>query len=133
MSNQPNTAAPAASPQEIISSVRPHNFTHTGSEVLILRRVGKDRKAHGGFMYPAGVGATVEPESWEPSAECGNGLHGWPWAFGIGEGQDFNLIDDIWLVLGAKPEDVVGELNRGMKCKCHHATIRFEGSFSGAL
>ena len=124
---------PAADPKAVVSSVRPHNFTHTGSEVLILRRGGKDRKSYGGFLYPAGVGATCEPQSWNTRAECGDGLHGWPWAFGLGEGQDFNLIDDLWLVLGAKPEDVVGELNGGLKCKCQHATIRYEGAFGGAM
>jgi hypothetical protein len=133
MQSSSNPADRAEVPQEIVSSVRPHNFTHTGAEVLILRRVGSNRAAYGGFIYPSGVGATVEPETWKKDSECGNGLHGWPWGFGIGEGSGFNLIDDIWLVLGAKPEDVCGELNGGMKCKCQHATIRFEGKFGDAM
>ncbi|EIQ01077.1 hypothetical protein OpiT1DRAFT_05645 [Opitutaceae bacterium TAV1] len=126
-------ATPVQPPAPILSTVRPHTWTNHGDEVLILKRVNPDRTARGGFKYPAGVGSKVEPESWDSSPSCGEGLHGWPWGFGLGEGMNYDPLEDIWLVLGAKPEDVVGELEGGQKCKCRHATIRYEGCFAGAL
>jgi hypothetical protein len=122
------TVAPASA----VPEVEPHNFTHDGTEVLILRRSGHDRKSHGGFTYPAGVGAKVQSPDWEANAKCGNGLHGWPWSFGLGEGQDFSP-NDLWIVLGASPADVQGNLEGGWKCKCRAATIRFEGDMRGAM
>ena len=118
-----------------INPVQPHQFTHDGTEVLILRRIPKDRKAHGGFIYPVGVGATVTAPDWNTNAGCGGGLHGWPWSFGLGEGQDFSISDDIWLIMGALPSDVIGELGteKGWKCKYRTATIRFEGGFKEAM
>jgi hypothetical protein len=117
--------------------VEPHNFTHDGTEVLILRRCPQDRSAHGGFIYPKGVGSVVEAPDFSAEAKCGGGLHGWPWSFGLGEGQDFDVHADVWLILGAAPEDVVGNLGDGngpgWKCKCRKATIRFEGSFKDAM
>ena len=123
---------PVAPAPSILSEARPHRWTNGGTEVLLLRRLNQDRKAHGGFLYPSGVGSPVEPDSWNPEPNCGGGLHGWPWGFGLGEGQDYDL-NDVWLVLGAKPEDVVGELEGGLKAKCRHATIRYDGSFAGAM
>jgi hypothetical protein len=125
-------AAPAALPE-----VQPHSWTHVGTEVLILRRTGQDRKSHNGFTYPAGVGSTVEARDFNTKAECGGGMHGWPWGFGLGEGQDYSL-EDLWIVLGADPADVVGNLNdgnggTGWKCKCRAATIRYEGNMKGAM
>ena len=118
-----------------INPVQPHQFTHDGTEVLILRRIPKDRKAHGGFIYPVGVGAIVTAPDWNTNAGCGGGLHGWPWSFGLGEGQDFSISDDIWLIMGALPSDVIGELGteKRWKCKCRTATIRFEGGFKEAM
>ena len=125
-----NTETPA-----LVKAVEPYKFTHTGDEVLILRRIPQTRIAHSGFVYPAGVGSVVEAPDFNAAQECGGGLHGWPWSFGLGEGQDYDMGGDIWLIMGAKPEDVVGELGteKGWKCKCRMATIRFEGKFKDAM
>ena len=109
-----------------------HKWTEDG-EVLILKRISRDRTTYNNFPWPEGVGAVVECPDWNSEACCGGGLHGWPWGFGLGEGSDYDIIGDIWLVLGAKPEDVVGELDGGAKCKCRRATIRLEGSFGDAM
>lgn len=110
-----------------------HEFINSDGEVLILRRIPKSRTTCNNFKWPNGTGATVECPDWNDKAECGGGLHGWPWGFGLGEGCDYDIIDDIWLVIGVKPEDVVGELNNGAKCKFRRGTIRLEGSFSDAV
>jgi hypothetical protein len=105
-----------------------HKHTDENGNVLILKRINKDRTAFGGFKYPA-VGSVVKPETWDDSPSCGDGLHGWPWSFGLGDGSEFDIINDIWLILAAKPENVVGNIDSGAKCKCKEAIVFFEGSF----
>ena len=129
MKKSPESPKPAVAPP---ASFEPHNFTNGGDEVLIVRRTGQDRKSHNGFTYPAGVGSGVSAPDWSTVAKCGGGLHGWPWSFGLGEGQDFEP-NDLWIVMGAKAADVVGNLEGGWKCKCKSAVIRFEGNMKGAM
>jgi len=124
------TPAVETKPAAIV--VAPHNFTHNGAEVLILRRCDKSRISKNGFKYPEGVGAAVASPDWNSEPQCGNGLHGWPWGFGLGEGMDYD-INDVWLVIGAKPADIVGELDNGLKCKFKEGVIRYDGNFAGAL
>src|SRR5208282_2815104 len=115
--------------KEPTKPIQPHQWTNADGEVLILRRIGKDRKSKNDFAYPTGVGTVVEAPDWNPEPVCGGGLHGWPWGFGLGEGMDYDIIEDIWLVIAAKPGDVVGELEKGLKCKIRRGAIRFEGAF----
>ena len=108
-----------------------HKWTNKDGNVLILRGVGEDRTSHNGFKWPA-VGETVTAEDWNDKPECGGGLHGWPWSFGVGEGRD---ICDIahWQVCAAKPEDVIGNLENGCKCKFRTGTLVYEGDMAGAF
>ncbi len=110
-----------------------HEWTNGNGEVLILRRIPPSRRTYNEFQWPTGVGTRVECPDWNPQPICGGGLHGWPLGFGLGEGSAFSIVDDVWLVLGAKPEDVVGELDGGAKCKCREGIIRYEGDFAGAV
>ena len=110
-----------------------HKHTNEDGEVLILRRIPANRITKNNFSWPSGVGAVVECPDWEPINKCGHGLHGWPWGFGLGEGCDYDIIGDIWLVIGCKPEDVVGELEGGVKCKFRRGIIRLEGNFGDAM
>ena len=110
-----------------------HQYTNDDGEVLILRRIPQNRRTHNDFIWPAGVGALVECPDWNDGPKCGGGLHGWPWGFGLGDGYDYDIIADIWLVVGVKPEDVVGELGGGAKCKFRRGIIRLEGSFDDAM
>ena len=110
-----------------------HEWTNDDGEVLILRRVPKSRKTYSGFAWPTGCGTEVECPDWAPEPRCGGGLHGWPWGFGLGDGSDYDIVDDIWLVVGCKPEDVVGELDGGAKCKFRRGVIRMEGAFGDAM
>jgi len=110
-----------------------HNWTDENGEVLILRRIPKNRTTRNNFVWPEGVGVEVECPDWNPNAECGGGLHGWPLGFGLGDGCEYDIIDDIWLVVGCKPEDVVGELGGRAKCKFRRGVTRLEGSFFDAM
>jgi hypothetical protein len=55
---------------------------------------------------------------------------------GLGEGADYDIIGDRWMVLSAAPDDVVGELEGGHKCKCKckcaKAVKVYDGDFAGA-
>ena len=118
------------------TALQPHQWTNGGDEVMILRRIPKDRKTYNGFLWPTGVGTAVECQDWQATGKgpvCGGGLHGWPWGFGLGDGSDYDIINDVWLVIGAKPDDVIGELEKGWKCKLRAGTIRFEGTFQSAM
>ena len=63
----------------------------------MLRTCASDMSAYGGFIWPK-EGIVVCPD-WDPSPECGHGLHGLLW----GEG-DSDLLDwsngSQWLVVG---------------------------------
>ena len=115
-----------------------HQHTNPGGEVLILRRIPQSRISNGNgiakdFVWPVGVGSVVTAPDWEPTNKCGHGLHGWPYGFGLGEGCDYDIINDVWLVIGVKPEDIIGELEGGAKCKFRAGTIRLEGKFGDAM
>jgi len=124
--------------------VEPHAWTDGGEKVLILRRINRDGTSNSKrlkdgipvedvpFAWPDGTGCIVTADDWDPSCRCGGGLHGWPWGMGLGDGCDYSLIDDRWLVLEALPQDVIGGLREGWKCKCRQATKIYDGSFSGA-
>jgi hypothetical protein len=118
-----------------VAEVKPHQWTDGGERVLVLRRIKPDGTSHGGFNawgQSSELQIEVSAPDWNDQPVCGGGLHGWPWGMGLGEGADFSLIDDRWLVLAARPEDVVGELERGEKCKVRTAQKIYDGTFSGA-
>jgi hypothetical protein len=111
------------------TTLAPHLFTHTGDEVLILKCVAKDGStSYNGFKWPLTVGSTVTAPDWRDTAECGGGLHGWPWGFAIGDGKDPEW-SETWLVFGALSCDVV---SLGGKCKARTGTIRYVGDWQGA-
>jgi hypothetical protein len=114
---------------ELAPAITPvHQWTHTGTEVLILKCVPKDGRTHNGFQWPLTVGATAEAPDWKPVAECGHGLHGWPWGLYIGDGKDPDWMS-TWLVFAAKPDDVV---SIGGKVKARRGRIVFVGDWQSA-
>lgn len=113
--------------------MKPHEYTNAEGNVLILKRISKNRVGHHEFKYPRGIGSKIVCHNWNPTATCGGGIHGWPWGFGLGDGMRYDIHDDIWLVLSEKPENVVGELENGLKCKAKEPIIIFEGSFKDAF
>jgi len=113
------------------TEVKAHQWTDGGTRVLILKAVDKNGvAAHGDFKWPES--GPVECQDWNPEPVCGGGLHGWPWGMGIGEGRAYDLIEDKWIVYAADPADVVGEIDKGEKCKSRKAEVIYFGAFSAA-
>jgi hypothetical protein len=95
---------------------------------LILRVTACDGKSHGGFQWPLEVGAAVIAPDWQPTQECGNGLHGW--LYGVGDHTVANFQDDSqWLVV----EVVLSEcVMLGGKVKFPRCVVRFVGDRKSA-
>ena len=96
--------------------------------VLCLRTCKKDGTSHSGFRWPLEVGVVVRAPDWEPTKECGHGLHGLLWGQG-----DADLVDSspeaVGMVVEVLKKDVVDLTN---KVKFPRCTIRFVGSLGEA-
>jgi hypothetical protein len=106
-----------------------HQWTHDGAEVLIVRQVGAGGASSHGFVWPLTEGAEVTCPDWEPTPECGHGLHGWPWGLAIGDGAEPDYAA-TWLVVGAQPQDVI---DLGGKVKVRAGVVRHVGTWVTAL
>ena len=110
-------------------AIEPHQWTDDGDKVLILRRCNPDGSSSHGFVWKTNVGDVNEAPDWDSTSQCGGGLHGWPWGMGLGQGSDFNIIHDTFLVLAADPADVTGNLEGEWKCKARSVVVMESGSF----
>ena len=136
-------------PNEIKTEKTPvHQWTNSDGDVFILRFCDRKGRAWGGFRYPLVVGQLVEaPDKWKKSwgdkpwdwksgftanQECGGGLHGWAWGIGMGEGKDPEW-NALWQVYAVRPEDVVGNVGNGVKCKFRSGVLKFSGDWHGAM
>ena len=106
-----------------------HQWTHDGNKVRILKCVGPDRKAHGGFVWPDS--GEVKPDTWKPDNACGNGLHGWAWGLAFGDGMNPSYQSCLWIVFEAIPTDVVQV--EGGKVKAKQGTVIYCGKMSVAF
>ncbi len=107
-------------------------WTDETGKVLLLKSVSWDGGAYGGFKWPLQVGAVVTAPDWNPETVCGGGFHAWPWGLGVGTGKSPKWMCP-WLVLAAKPEDVVLICGvYGYKAKVREAEIRHVGDFASA-
>ena len=76
----------------------------TEGKVLVLRTCSADMTSYNGFRWPES--GPVECPDWEPTAECGNGLHGLLW--GEGDGGLLSWSPDAkWLVVEVAAADIV--------------------------
>jgi hypothetical protein len=123
--------APAKSAPPPTAKVPVHLWAHDSGEVFILRFSGKDGRSHGGFQHPMEVGETVTAPDWNSTPSCGGGIHGWPWGIGLGDGKEPQW-DALWQVYGVKPEDVIGDVAGGPKCKFRTGVLRYKGDWHGA-
>jgi len=135
MGNEDNVTATKKKAKTTTKATKPHQWTDGGDKVLILRRCNADGTSRNGFTYPKS--GMVEAPDFNDRTECGGGLHGWPWGWALGEGMDYDIIGDSWLVLAALPDDVIGEIpddsgGIGGKCKCRKAEVVFHGAFAAA-
>ena len=83
---------------------------------LFLRTTDRDGKAHGGFQWPMEVGASVTAPDWEPTAKCGNGLHGL--LDGLGDSSHLTFAADaIWWIVEADGAIDLGGKHKFPSCK----------------
>ena len=94
---------------------------------LILKTVGPNGEARGGFVWPLEVGALVRPEKWDPTRICGDGLHGLLHGRGNGKLLDWSS-DAKWLVV----EGLESIIYLGEKVKCKSAIVRHVGDRKSA-
>src|SRR6202142_2176429 len=102
------------------------NTKRNEKRVLVLRTCGANMTSKNGFKWPE-KGA-VECHDWLPTAECGNGLHGFLW--GEGNGGLANWAADAkWLVVSVLEKDIV-VIDR--KVKFPRGNVVFCGGRKGA-
>ena len=94
--------------------------------VLILRTCRPDMTAHDGFVWPQS--GPVKVPDWDPTPECGHGLHGLLW--GCGDGGTITYPVGRWLVVEAKADDVV---DLGGKVKFPRGTVVYCGTRDEAI
>ena len=94
--------------------------------VLVLRTCAADMTSHGGFAWP--TSGPVEAPDWEPTPECGAGLHGLLWGEGDGELLKWSA-DARWLVVRV-PAELVVELDG--KVKFRAGVVVYCGDRAGA-
>lgn len=97
-----------------------------GNTVLIMRTCDKNMRSHGGFQWPQS-GPVVAPD-WQPTEECGNGLHGFLWGEGNGELADWSETA-IWLVAKV---DAATVIDLDGKVKFPSADVVYCGDLHGA-
>ena len=96
---------------------------------LGLKIVGPNGESHNGFRWPLEVGALVESADWDPTPECGGGLHYWLHGKGDPMACDrFNVEGARWLVL--EPDG--DEIALGGKFKARAVRVRFVGDRKSA-
>ena len=92
----------------------------SAEKAYLLRTVAADMTSYGGFVWP--TEGPVEAPDWDPTPECGGGLHGLLW--GEGDGWLLNWSEDAnWLVVEVDVADVVAldgkvKVPRGVVVHC---------------
>lgn len=104
--------------------IEPHQWTDNNGNVLVLTTAATIR-----CKQPR-LGSIVACRDWDATPCDGDGLRGWPLGFGV---ADIDLATDVWLVLEADPNDVVGNIDGLAKCKCRRARISYIGHLAGAI
>ena len=99
--------------------------------MLVLRTCKKDMTSHNGFQWP--VFGYVECKDWEPTDECGHGLHGLPWGEGNGSLLNWDK-DACWLVVEVdETKDYrAGKGQLKQKCKFRCGNVVYCGDRLGA-
>ena len=99
----------------------------TSKTVYVLRTCSAGLTSFNGFRWPAS-GHVAAPD-WQPTDECGNGLHGLLWGEGDG-GHLSPAADARWLVVGVA-EDSLIDLDG--KVKFPEGEVVFCGNREGAI
>ena len=72
---------------------------------LMLRTCDKNLRSHGGFQWPESGWA--EAPDWEPTQECGNGLHGLLWGEGDASLLAHEDLTSRWMVAEIDTDEMV--------------------------
>ena len=113
---------------DVKTKLQPCQWTNGGKHVLIVRCINPDGTSRGGFKNPTTVGAQVEALDWNPTPECGGGIHGWPWGFFLGQGKACEWQRGLWQVYAVLPEQII---DLGGKCKFRSGTLLYSGNWLG--
>lgn len=103
------------------------------NEILVYRTVNFDMTSYNNFIWPT-KGKVIAPD-WIANFECGNGLHGLPWAVGKSR-YCSNAKDSLHLVV--KVDTSPNNYSHGTselvdKCKFKSGTVVYCGDRSGAI
>jgi len=98
----------------------------TPATVLILRTCDENMQSHGGFTWPKS--GPVEAKDWQPTNECGNGLHGFLWGEGNGSLCNWDTKAN-WLVAEV---DAATVIDLAGKVKFPRANVVFCGDRKAA-
>ena len=97
-------------------------------EALMLRTCRPDGISYNDFKWPKS--GPVKCKDWEPTPQCGNGLHGLLW--GEGDGSLLNWSEDAaWLVVRVKESQVISI--GGDKVKVPAGVVEFFGDAKAAV
>ena len=95
--------------------------------VLILRSCDKNLQSYEGFQWPRE--GPVEAPDWQPSSECGHGLHGFLWGEGNASLADASE-DAVWLVVRVRESLII---NLKGKVKFPSGNVVFSGPRADAV
>ena len=101
------------------------------NEVLVIRTCNSDYTSYNGFKWPK-LGHVCAPD-WEPTYECGHGLHGLLWGAG-GTGYLSGGDNAIWQVIKVRKADLL--FGQGVlidKCKFKEGFVVYSGNRLGAV
>lgn len=95
--------------------------------MLYLRTVYQDRRSYNSFQWPSEIGSRVVCPDWDPTPECGNGLHGLLW----GQGK-LSLLNQagIWQVVEYNGPHAI---DLGGVVKFPECILRYDGDRLGAV
>jgi hypothetical protein len=97
---------------------------HLKQTALVLRTCRADMSSRSGFIWP-GAGETATAPDWQPTNECGHGLHGWLYGQGDHSASYYTDQTAKWLVVEV---DLASVVMLGGKCKFKTCVVRFVGS-----
>ena len=96
----------------------------------ILKTVQADGSAYGNFQWPLEVGAEVVAPDWDPTPQCGGGLHGL--LNGVGNGGLLNWDNDaVWIVAKVPKKAQLVDLDG--KVKVDRCKVVFVGNQLSAI
>ncbi len=98
-------------------------------KALVLRVCDAKLRSYGGFQWPSS--GSVEASDWDPTPECGRGLHGWLFGEGdLGVAQGVSDEDSVWLVVEVEKDTLV---DIGGKVKFPRGEVVFAGPRDEAI